>query len=168
MNSKRPKIKVPFEGLDVFLELASITLLLLMWIYVIMEYPDLPETIASHFNIKGEADDYANKLYLLFLPLLSTCLYIALFVLNKYPHVHNYMVNITEENALKNYRFSTRILRIVNTLIVIMFVYIIYYIVQSAKENELQFSSWFAAIVIGVSLLLPLVIFLYYRKINTD
>ena len=166
MNNGRPKIKVPFEGIDIFLELVSITMLLLMWIYLIIEYPDLPETIASHFNAKGEADNYSNKSYIWFLPIIATGVYIGLFILNKHPHAHNYMVNITEENALKNYRFSTRIVRITNTLTVIMFTYIIYYIIQSAKESELQFSSWFVPIVIVCSLLLPIGIYLYYRKIN--
>lgn len=166
MNNGRPRIKVPFEGIDIFLELVSITFLLLMWVYLIMEYPDLPETVASHFNAKGEADNYSNKSFMWFLPILSSFMYIGLFVLNKYPHVHNYMVNITDENALKNYRFSTRILRIVNTLTVIMFTYIIYNIVQSAKENEIQIGSWFLPIVLTCSVLLPIVIFLYYHKIN--
>ena len=166
MDNGRPKIKVNFEGFDIVLELISIAVLILMWIYVIIEYPDLPETVASHFNGKGEVDGYSSKTYMWFLPIISTVLYIGLFVLNKYPHIHNYMVNITEENALKNYRFSTRIVRITNTLVVIMFAYIIYYIVQSAKENEIQLSSWFLPIVIISSLLLPLVIFLYNRKIN--
>ena len=76
------------------------------------------------------------------------------------------MVNITHENAFKNYRFSTRIVRITNTLVVIMFAYIIYYIVQIAQDNDAQISSWFLPIVIFCSLILPIGIFLYYRKIN--
>ncbi|WP_250434037.1 DUF1648 domain-containing protein [Hanstruepera flava] len=166
MRNTRPRIKVPFEGIDIFLELVSITLLLLIWIYVFIEYNNLPETIASHFNAKGEADGYSNKLYLWFIPVLATTLYVGLFVLNKYPHVHNYIVNITEENALKNYRFSTRVVRVVNTLTVIMFAYIIYYIVQSAKDNEIHLSNWFVPVVVGFSLLLPIVILLYYKKLN--
>ena len=166
MSNDRPRIKVPLEGFDIILELVSIAIILIMWIYLIIEYPSLPETIASHFNAKGEADGYSNKVYLWFLPIISMALYIGLFVLNKYPQIHNYMVNITEENALKNYRFSTRIVRVTNTLTVIMFAYIIYYIVQNAKNNDIQFSSWFVPVVIGASLLLPVVIFLYYKKIN--
>ncbi len=166
MTNNRPRIKVPLEGIDIVLELLSIACLLLMWAYLFIEYPKLPDTIASHFNAKGEADGYSNKVYLWFVPLISTAMYIGLFVLNKYPHAHNYMINITEENALKNYRFSTRIVRIVNTLTVIMFAYIIYYIVQSAKEQDIQFSSWFLPIVISFSVLLPIGILLYNRKIN--
>ena len=166
MSNDRPRIKVPFEGFDVVLELISITLLILMWIYLIVEYPDLPKTVASHFNAEGQADGYSNKSYLWFIPIVSTVLYVGLFMINKFPHTHNYMVNITEENALKNYRFSTRIVRVVNTLTVIMFAYIIYYIVQNAKEHNIQFSPWFVPFVISFSILLPIGIYLYYRKIN--
>jgi uncharacterized membrane protein len=166
MNTGRPKIIVPFEGIDIILELTSISIIILMWLYLIIEYPSLPETIATHFNGKGEADGYSNKMNLWFLPLVTTAIYIGLFVLNKYPEIHNYMVNITKENALKNYRFSTRILRVTNTLTVIMFAYILYYIIQNAKDNDMQFSPWFIPVVIGVSLFLPIVIFWYYRKTN--
>lgn len=166
MRSNRPRIKVPFEGFDIVLELVSIAVLILMWVYLIIEYPELPETMASHFNAKGEADDYSGKFYLWYLPLIATVLYISLFVLNKYPHLHNYMVNITENNALKNYRLSTRIVRITNTLIVIMFAYIIYYIVQNAKEYDMQFSSWFVPVVLSICFLITIVVFFYSRKIN--
>ncbi|WP_104734422.1 DUF1648 domain-containing protein [Hanstruepera ponticola] len=166
MSNDRPRIKVPLESFDVVLELISITLIILMWVYLIVEYQELPETIASHFNAKGEADGYSSKNYLWFLPIISTVMYVSLFMINKFPHTHNYMVNITEENALKNYRFSTRIVRVVNTLTVIMFAYIIYYIVQNAKEHDMQFSSWFVPSVISFSILLPIGIYLYYKKIN--
>jgi len=56
MNSERPKIKVPLQTIDIVIELASITILLLMWIHIILEYSGLPETIPSHFNGAGEAD----------------------------------------------------------------------------------------------------------------
>ena len=70
MESNRPRVKVPLESIDIILELLSITCILLMWIYLIVEYPKLPDTIASHFNAKGEADGYSNKVYLWFVPLI--------------------------------------------------------------------------------------------------
>ena len=76
------------------------------------------------------------------------------------------MVNITKDNALKNYRFSTKIVRIVNTLSMTMFAYITYQIIESAKGKVLSMGSWFLPIVIGVSLILPIGIIIYFRKIN--
>ena len=166
LNIDRPKIKVPIDSIDILMEGISIVLIVLMWLYLYLEYPNLPETVASHFNSKGEPNDYSSKSVILLLPSIATLMYSGLFILNRFPHLHNYMVNITEENALKNYRFSTRILRIVNMLSMIMLAYLTYQIVQSAKSSTFSLGTYFLPIVIGTSILLPIIIIIYYRKIN--
>jgi len=71
MYSDRPKLKIPFLAIDIVIELVSITLLILMWTHLIIEYNSLPETIASHFNAKGEPDDYSKKNVSLALTIIS-------------------------------------------------------------------------------------------------
>ena len=166
MNTKRPRIKVPFETVDIIIEFISITLLILMWSYCFVNYKELPDTIATHFNAIGEADGFGSKHTIWIIPSIATVMYIGLFVLNKYPHTHNYMVNINEENALKNYRFSTRTLRIVNFLCVVLMAYITYMIVESAYGKQFNLGTWFVPIVIGVSIILPIVLIVYMRKLN--
>jgi uncharacterized membrane protein len=168
MSNKRPRIKVPFESIDIIMEGISISLILLMVIYAAMEYTNLPESIPTHFNAKGEPDDYSNKTTIWLLPIIATVTYIGLFIINKYPHIHNYMVNITEENALKNYRFSTRIVRIVNLLTIVLFTYITYHIIQSAKGTQIELGSLFLPIVIGCSVILPIGILIYMKKLNKN
>ena len=68
MSNDRPRIKVPLETLDIIIELINVTLLILLIVYTIMNYLELPETIATHFNAKGEADGYGNRLTICFLP----------------------------------------------------------------------------------------------------
>ena len=166
LNPDRPRIKVPFESIDIIMESISLIFILLMWLFLITEYPNLPETVVSHFNLKGEPDGYKSKAFILILPSITTLMYFGLFILNRYPHIHNYMVNITEKNALKNYRFSTRIVRIVNMLSMVMFSYIVFQTITSAKGKVLTIGSWFLPIVIGVSIILPIFIIIYFRKIN--
>lgn len=166
MNTKRPRIKVPFETVGIIVELISITLLILMWGYCIINYFELPDTIATHFNAIGEPDGFGSKQTIWIIPIVATVMYIGLFILNKYPHMHNYMINITEENALKNYRFSTRIVRVVNFLCVLLMTYITYMIVESAFGKQFNLGTWFVPIVIGVSIILPIIIFVYMRKLN--
>ena len=165
MNN-RPKLKVSIEPFDYVIELMSITLLVLMWYYVIIEFAELPETIATHFNARGEADDYSSKMILWFLPVLSTVTYAGLLMFTRYPHLHNYMVNITEDNALKNYRFSIRVLRVVNFLCVLLFTYIVYKMIQGAKDNYASLGTAFIVIVIGISILLPIAIVVWNKRIN--
>ncbi|WP_347924697.1 DUF1648 domain-containing protein [Pontimicrobium sp. SW4] len=166
MNNKRPRIKVSFETVDIVIELISITLLILMWCYCIINYFDLPDTIATHFNGTGEPDGYGNKLTIWIIPVIATVIYVGLFILNKYPHMHNYMVNITEENALKNYRFSTRVLRVVNFLCVLLMTYVTYMIVESAFGKQFNLGTWFVPVVIGISVILPIVLIVYMKKMN--
>ncbi len=166
MNTKRPRIKVPFETVDVIIEGVSITLLILMWCYCIINYMELPETIPTHFNAAGEPDAYGSKHTIWIIPLIATVLYIGMFIINKYPHIHNYMVNITEDNALKNYRFSTRTLRIVNFLCVLLMTYITYMIIESAFGKQFNLGTWFVPVVIGVSVVLPIILFVYMKKLN--
>ena len=168
MSNNRPKIKVPLQPLDIILDSCSIAIILLSVIYTVVQYSGLPETIPTHFNFKGEADGFGHKSTLLWLPVLNVGLFVLLFILNKFPHLHNYMVNITEENALKNYRFSTRILRFTNLFIAILFAFIQYQIIQTAhlETHEWSMTGWFAPTIIGVSILLPIAIIVYQYKLN--
>lgn len=166
MNSERPKIKIPFQNIDLVIELASIAVLLLMWIHLIMNYSGLPETVAFHFNGAGQPDDYSNKIFLWFLPILATVLYVGLLILGRFPHLHNYLVNIIEENALSQYRFSTRVLRVVNFLCAVMFAYINYKIIVGANNNASELGMGFVITVVSVSILLPVFIFLYQQKLK--
>lgn len=166
MNTSRPKIKVPFEPIDIIIDLISVTLLILITAYTFLEYNNLPQTIPTHFNGEGIADGFGDKSSIWLLPIIGVVMYCGLFILNKYPHLHNYMVNITEENALKNYRFSTRIVRGVNFFIILLFAYIQYMIFAGAKGEHITLGSWFLPLVIGLSILLPAFLLIYQYKMN--
>jgi uncharacterized membrane protein len=166
MNTKRPRIKVPLEGIDIVADLASLTILILIVVFTLIDYPDLPETIATHFNGAGEPDGYGHKSTLWLLPAVGFTFFIGFYFLNKYPHIHNYMVNITEENALKNYRISTRILRFVNFFTCILFAYIQYHMISSANNTSLSLGNWFIPLMIGISIILPAGMLIYQYKIN--
>jgi uncharacterized membrane protein len=156
------------QPVDIILDFLSATILILMIAYVAISYSELPDIIPSHFNGKGEIDGYSEKLTLWFLPAISIAMFVGLFVLNKYPHMHNYMVNITEENALKNYRLSTRIVRITNVFVMLLFGVISYSMIQGAQSENFQLGSWLLPAIIGFSVLLPIGILNYSQKINKN
>jgi len=166
ISTNRPKISVPFKPYDLLLEIGSLTLLILIWVHTFMSYGDLPETVPTHFNGAGEADSFGDKAFIFLLPLVTTVLYIGLFFLSKKPHLHNYMVNITEENAPRFYRFSVTVLRIVNFLCVLMFAYINYQIITGAQTGQTSLGKGFLFVVLGASLLLPLLLLFFQNKIK--
>jgi uncharacterized membrane protein len=166
MSNNRPKINIPLKPIDNAIEICSITIIFLMWAHTIAEYPDLPNTIASHFNAAGEADGFSDKSFLWLIPFLTIGMYVGLFFLNRYPHLHNYMVNITEDNAFEQYTFSTRILRVVNFLCVLMFGYINFQIIEGAIHGESDLGMGFMITVIGASIALPVFILIYQNRLK--
>lgn len=166
MKTNRPRIAVPYGPMDIIVDLISVTLLILMIIYTILSFAELPDVIPSHFNAQGEVDGHSGKLFIWLLPSIGILTFVGLFILNKYPHIHNYMVNITEENALKNYRFSTRIVRFTNLFVIVIFAVTNYKMIEAAKGNNFSLGAWFMPAVLGLSIVLPVVILIYKNKIN--
>lgn len=132
----RPKIEVPYEQSDLLVDMINITLLLLIWGFTFVHYSDLPETIPIHFNVNGDADGFGHRATIWLLPAIATFTFLLMFLLNRYPHLHNYMVNITEENALKNYRLSTRLLRYMNLFCLIIFSVVVYDVLSMSMGGE--------------------------------
>tara|TARA_R110002073_G_scaffold292033_2_gene457191 strand:+ start:2322 stop:2882 length:561 start_codon:yes stop_codon:yes gene_type:complete len=168
MNSARPKIKAPWETLDIIVELINITLLILIIGYTAINYMDLPETIATHFNTNGEADGFGGKLTIWLLPGIALFIYLMMLVINRVPHLHNYMVNITEENALKNYRLSSRLVRFTNLFCLIIFALISYEIIETSKGNSFSILGIpFLIFTLVVPLIGIIFVFNHQKKINS-
>ncbi|WP_053002628.1 DUF1648 domain-containing protein [Kordia jejudonensis] len=168
MKNDRPKIQVPLEGIDLIMDLTVLAILLFIWGYVLTSYASLPETIPSHFNIQGEADGYSGKSSLWFLLMTTTVLAVGMYVLTKFPHIHNYMEEITEENALRNYKMSCRLVRFVNLFTIIVMLYVVYSIIEKSEGNGIILESSFMYIVIAFSVLLPIILYLLSLKKKKD
>ncbi len=119
--STRPKPVIGLSSLDRWLEISGYGMLLLMWAGTIFAYLKLPVTIPIHYNLEGKADGYGNKIFLLLLPAIPTIIFFGITFLSRYPHIFNYMVTITEENALKQYTMAVRLLRFLKLSVVLIF-----------------------------------------------
>src|SRR5689334_19196218 len=109
--SSRPKIKLKLSLADKVIEVAGFLALGFLWTLTVSNFSSLPEIIPTHFNGAGEVDDYGSKNMILILPVIATILFAGLTFLNKFPHLFNYPTEITGENAEKQYRSATRLMR---------------------------------------------------------
>lgn len=167
LKTNRPKIKVPLEPIDIIVDLVTVTIFIIILVYTYISYGNLPETIPTHFNVKGIADGFGDKITLWLLPTIGIVLFVGMFFLNKFPHIHNYKVNITEGNALKNYRLSTRIIRFTNLFIAFIFGLITHEIIHVAQGNENGILGIpFLIFTITIPLIGIAFIFYYQNKIN--
>lgn len=129
-------------SLDRFLDLSSVLLLVWMWVLVAWSYQKLPETIAIHFNILGEADGFGNKTTVFMLPLIAIFMWLLISIFSRYPHIFNYPVKITEENRLLQYTIAVRFLRWLKLIIIVIFFLILMAVISSANTNAGKNIAW--------------------------
>lgn len=137
MNNKisqnnRPRINLKRSYIDWILEFIAFSSLLILIALPIISLKTLPETIPVHFNASGQPDGYGNRSAIFLLPAIGAIMYLLMTVVEAFPHIYNYPVEITPENASVQYRIATRLIRILKTVILITFSFISFQTVKTA------------------------------------
>ncbi len=166
MFSKKPKIEVKPSPADKKLIKLGWIIVILNVLLVLVFYYDLPDTIPTHFNLKGEVDGYGHKSVLWIIPIISATLYFGLgfFVTKMKPYYMNFPVKVTEKNAPKLYALGLRMIAAMNLASVVAFLLTTLIMLLKIKgvvgtlDVQLLLGSWI------VVALLP---FLYIYKVYT-
>lgn len=153
---KRPKLKLQSTPTDKFLEISGWSVLLTTWIMVILNYGDLPDTIPIHYNAEGVIDGYGNKSFIWKLPLISSLLFIGMTILNMFPHIFNYLTEITEKNALNQYTIATRMMRYFKFIIAVLFGFLVFKTVQTTDGLGCYFTP-----LVLVLIFIPMIYYIY-------
>ena len=151
-SADRPHIRPEKEPFDLIIEIVSLIGVIVLVVLSVISYPRLPASIPTHFDAAGNANDYSSKSMIFLLPGIALVLYAGLSILNRFPYIFNYPVNITRENAFRMYRHATRMIRILNFLIVIMFLYLNWQTIAVAKGSSSGLGAWFLPLNIGTVL----------------
>lgn len=78
--------------------------------WLLVRYPSLPDTVATHFDASGQADDWGPKWSILVLAGIMVLLSLALAAMSTRPRGFNYPSEVTEDNAQAIYREGERML----------------------------------------------------------
>jgi len=84
--------------------LSTIVLFVLFWI-------EAPEVVPVHYNIYGVADRFGSKNTLIILPIIGIVTYVGLTFLNRFPHIFNFPVKVSEQNRMILYKTATTMVR---------------------------------------------------------
>lgn len=147
MTSKRPKIEVPKRPLDKSLDLLGFGAILFMLLSGVLNYGDLPDSIPTKFGFDGEPTQWSPKPMLWLLPIIGIMTWSGMYLLNKAPHIFNYLNPITPENALHQYTTATRFLRYLNTGIAVMFSFLFHSMIQAGLGESNGLSVWFLPVI---------------------
>jgi len=149
---KRPVLSIPRSELERMLEIIAIGGLVFGIFILLQSWSTLPDSIPAHFKFSGEVDRWGSKMELLLLPGLSLILYLGLTILSKYPHIYNYAVEITEENAKRQYHIARTMICWLKTEIVCIFTFIEWKSIQIALKQATASDMKFLTIMVVVVL----------------
>lgn len=142
MHPNGPKIKLKLTPIDKLLEMLGLGALIVMWIFVVYNYSKLPPTIPIHFDSSGIIDGYGSKSMIWGLLLVGSIMYVGMTYLNKFPHVFNFLTQITEESALRQYTIATKMLRFIKLGIILMVSYLAFKTVRIALGKAFVLDAW--------------------------
>ncbi|WP_304517883.1 DUF1648 domain-containing protein [Cecembia rubra] len=142
----RPIIKLEWTAWDKILEGLGFLALVLLLVIPIYYYPELPDRIPKHYDATGQVTAYGGKGMLWVMPIIGLITYAGLFFINKVPHIFNYPTEITTENAERQYRIATRMIRTLNVIIVYTFLYTSYGTIQNAMGIQVGLGKAFIPI----------------------
>ncbi len=131
-----------------------------LFIITTFYYPQLPDTIPIHFNIKGEPDGFGSKNTIWVMPFIALGCFLLINFLNKSPHLLNIPVKITEENKEYQYRLISKSILVFNCITTIFLFYINLSIIKFVLGESVGMGT-FSVIIYLVSIILGMAYYFY-------
>lgn len=148
----RPKIRQPYSQPERLLQIVTLIILVGLIGLTVFSMIGLPGRIPSHFGVDGHPDGWSGKGSLLFLPILAVLFYTGLTLLERFPWIYNYPVEITEQNAAAQYKLSRLLLEWGKFAIITVFLYIQWQTARVAKGLSGGIGPWFLPVFLVVIL----------------
>ncbi|WP_157359695.1 DUF1648 domain-containing protein [Algoriphagus mannitolivorans] len=146
---ERPILKLEKRPFDWVLKILILCVIGFLLIYPFIYFSELPETIPVHFNFQGEPDGWGSKNGIWTLPAMGIFSYLLLAFFRSIPHVLNIPLQITPENAERQYRLVTRMLSWLSLLILLISSVLVYKQIQAGFENSMRLGFFFPVLLGG-------------------
>lgn len=118
---KNPAIHIGKTKFDLTLEILTILAIIATLCILVYYYSLLPEKLPIYFNWPTKENTGLGSKNLLFIsPIISGAIFFGFYLLNKKPWIFNYPTEITKKNAIRSYRNSTQMLRLIALVISLM------------------------------------------------
>lgn len=164
--SKRPKLTIEKETIDLFIESLSYIVVLLLICIPAYYYNQLPDKIPIHFDGSGNPDGYGKKEMIWLLPAIGLVMFFVLNQVTKHPHSFNYLKPITEANALHQYTLASRMMRVLNFITSSIFCFITWQSIRVALGQASGLGSLF--LFVSLAVMTGVIGFYVYKSNKTD
>jgi hypothetical protein len=130
MNYKIRKTKY-----DIAINAIGLIVLIGMFLYLIINWGNIPAKIPGHYDFTGTVGRWENKNGLWFCPIIAFILYIGITVLEGFPNIWNTGISVTDKNRDQVYQILKHMIVTLKGVIVVIFAFIT---INSAMAKSLQ------------------------------
>ena len=123
----RPKIKVQMKYVDWIIEIIGLMIIIILIIIPLMSYKILVFDNIAHFDKLYNLDKSFNLFDLIIYSAIGLIIYIVLSIQNRYILKYPFPIIVTEDNAERLYKISSRRLRILKVIILL---FILFHVIQ--------------------------------------
>lgn len=116
---RQPKLKFKETEVSRIVSIISWIILLASIVLVLIRFNSMPDHIPTHYNFKGEVYRYGTKYTMLILLVITVFVFVPLRLLRRLPHIFNFVVTITDENAERQYLLAVEFLDVLNLYMII-------------------------------------------------
>lgn len=149
---KQPIMKIPQSSFAKFLDGLTVLIFISVVIYLITQYSTLPDRVPGHYDEEGNVDRWGSKMELWILPIVGAVLWIPMTILERYPHMFNYL-NLKEDNIEAQYRNGQLMVNVLKNQSVLLLSYLLYQSIQvangAAEGLGVLFMPIFLAVIFG-------------------
>ena len=153
-------MQTPWKTTDYLVEVLGGLGLIALIVLPIYYFGDLPEQIPKHYNASGQPDSFGSRGSIWVLPVIGIVIYTGLSILNRFPHVFNYPVRVTRDNAARLYTIATSTMRAIKVIIVWSFAFINFRTIEIALGMETGLGKIFLPVFVGSAIVLTVVMVL--------
>lgn len=137
----RPILKLAKTSFQIWMNRLSLIIIGISTIYLVLNYNKLPDEVPVHFNYLGEADNWGPKWTIFILWGIALILFYVISRTEAFPHKYNYMVKITESNAVKQYKLAIKTMASLKFELMFLMSYLIWSVVQNSTDTAAQLNN---------------------------
>lgn len=141
--------KIPFTITQIIVQIAATIFVLATALLLWRTWPQLPETVPTHFGFSGQPDAWGSKNTLLLLPIVSALLYLLLTVLLFFPKIWNLPYRYNADNVVWTMQQMRSMMIWINAACTAIFSYLTIYSALLAIAANPNPSATYAIIITG-------------------
>lgn len=131
-----------------------------MVVLLIFNWNSLPDKVPTHFTFDGTPDGFGSRAALLKEPVIAVVLFVLISVVQHFPKIWNFPVQLTAENMEREYLVASFMLNAVKVLITFLF------LMSLLSALISGFPTWMMMVGIVITLVIPIVCIVLMFKVR--